>query len=368
MEFDFKKLKYTIENKKRWLVSYKGLELPPIMDLLLDPFKTPLTPIEISTFYKGLELMKLTNYHDVDRKYKHSEILHGDIEKNGMLIRDKEGNYDYLNKLDTSYSEISNFITYLIQCMIENNDDKGVYFYNKIMSDTENGLIEFKPLIVDIANIYLKNIDDYRDKFVSQTQYFTSKGDYSESLVMNFLLENDFEIKYTGNNGDFIDKIYGVDFIVYHKAYGYKTIQVKLNENDLHQTFDRYQGDGIDWGVVSNKKELIIYDLQNEYKQINLFNIDSVRTFIEFKHRFIKNGMNIPINKIDKIKPLYLKQCDKIIISNDTYVIEQTLNDEELKNEYIGFVTDDEFVITKNNDINVNNKIILNNIIIYDEF
>ena len=37
-----------------------------------------------------------------------------------------------LNKLDTSYSEISNFITYLIQCMIENNDDKGVYFYNKI--------------------------------------------------------------------------------------------------------------------------------------------------------------------------------------------------------------------------------------------
>lgn len=368
MKFDFKKLKYTIENKKRWLVSYKGLELPPVMDILLDPFKTKLTSEEISTFYKGLELMKLTNYHDVEKKYKYSEILHGNIEKYGMLIRDNNGNYDYLNKLDTSYSEISNFISYLIQCMINDNDPLGEVFYNKIMNETENGLIEFKPLIVEIANKYLKSIDEYREHFVDQTKYFTSKGDYSESLVMNFLLENNFEIKYTGNNGDFIDKIYGVDFIVYHKVYGYKTVQVKLNENDLHQTFDRYQGDGIDWGVVSNKKELSIYDLQNDYNIVNLFNIDSVKTFIEFKHDFIKNGMNIPINKTDKIKPLYLKQCDEIIIDGEYYNVEQTLNQNELQNEYIGFVSDDDFVISKSIDIIVDDKITLKNVIIYDEF
>jgi len=355
-KYNFKILENKISYKRQWLNDLKGLNMPPLIDTLLNKYKSNLTKEEIDKFFSGLDILKLTDYPNIDNIYKHSRILNGDIKKYGKIIRGEDGSYDFLNKLDSNYSQLSKFISYLIQRMLKDeNEDirlRGENAYNHIETDLENGLLEFRNQIFEIANIYLKEIADYREIFTDSLVHFSGVGDYSESLVLNYLANNDFKILYQGGNGDFIDKVYGIDFIVHHALYGYLTIQVKHNNFDLIKTFGKYKSKGINLGIVANKTAFEVYNLQNEYTEFNIFNTEHVIRFINFKKNYINyDGILMTINDQSKtIKPLLVKKCNSIDIDNDIYSIDFVLCENEIiTKDYIGFLDEDDNVVIFNN-------------------
>ena len=353
--YNFKELENNIRTLKNWINDKGGLNLPEIMDLLLEKFKSPLNEEEISKFFTGLETLKLTDYPDVDRKYNKSSILKGDIRKYGKIIRSEDGTYDFLNKLDTNYTQLSKFMCYLLEKMINDENEeikaKGVYFYSKITKNLENGLLEFRNEIEYFANYYLKTKNDYKDVFVDELVHLTNVGDYAESLTRDYLLNNGFKIVYNGGNGDFIDKIFGIDYIVHHRHYGYKTFQVKHNSFDLEKTFSRYARLGINYGVVANKKKFKVFDLQNNYKEFDILNIDFVINFISFKNKFIKyDGIDMSINKDDKSKLLHVKKCFSLEQDNEIYTIGM-IYDKKINHPYIGFIFDDNILLFNNKDV-----------------
>ena len=355
MKIDFKELEKNIKYQKQWLNDKHGLNMPVIMDVLLDRFKSNLSETEIQNFFNGLEILKLTDYPNIDKKYKNSVILHGDIRKYGKIIRSADGGYDFLNKLDTNYSKLSFFICYLLKKMLDDDNistnDKGLYFYNKIKTDLREGLIEFRNEIIDLANNYLISIDDYRNIFVDNLIHLTNVGDYSESLVRDYLLNNGFKIVYSGGNGDFIDKIYGIDFIGKHPIYGYKTFQVKHNQFDLEKTFGRYKRQGVNIGIVANKNYFKVYDLQNDYKEFDIFNNDYILGFLELKHKVIKyEGLDIAINQYDKNKLLHARRCSNIELIDEIYNIE-IIYSEKITKPYICFLYNDTIYAFKNDYI-----------------
>lgn len=353
--YNFKELENNIRSLKNWINDKSGLNLPVIMDLLLEKFKSPLNEYEIKKFFDGLETLKLTNYPDIDKKYNSSSILKGDIRKYGKIIRSEDGTYDFLNKLDTNYTQLSKFICYLLERMVndenEETNTKGNYYYSKINENLENGLLEFRNQIEYFANYYLKTKNDYKNIFVEELINLTNVGDYAESLTRDYLLNNGFKIIYNGGNGDFVDKVFGIDFIAHHPYYGYKTIQVKHNSFDLDKTFGKYARLGIDYGVVANKKMFKVFELQNKYKEFDILNTDFILNFINFKNKFIKyDGMDISINKDDKTKLLHVKKSFSLEQDNEIYTIGM-IYDKKINHPYVGFIFEDNFVLFNNKEI-----------------
>jgi hypothetical protein len=56
-------------------------------------------------------------------------------------------------------------------------------------------------------------IDEYKD-FTYNTRNNTKVGDFVESLTKELFIKDGFTIIFEGQNGNFIDMMYGIDFIV----------------------------------------------------------------------------------------------------------------------------------------------------------
>ncbi len=251
-----------IHTLKAWLYRSDGLGMMGVIDDIFSErrYTKDLTTQEINKFKEGLELLNKTG---MDQNFINNQVnrkLPGGIER-AKLIRDDDGNWHHVNKLNTNYSDLADILTELVMRGIENNPDKGRAVYDMIMDNPQNGLLKLKPHMKNLVSKYFTTLDDFKS-FTKYTKIMSAVGESAEDKISNYLLDNGFEIKYQGGNGDFIDMIFGTDLIVYRKDFGYKTIQVK---NRIYwDKVDYYRVDWIGEGVSlkifdkSNRQEIII--------------------------------------------------------------------------------------------------------------
>ena len=241
----------------KWLVTVDGLGMMTIIDEIFDEYgyKNQLTSQEIDEFGRGLEILKKT---DMDPNYINRKLrdkISGGIE-NLKLVRDEDGNWDFLNKLNTNYSALADLLTELIIRGLDVNYEKGIVIYNNVISDSKEGLMGIKRYIKRLIIHYFidkgDGLNDFR-KFTVKIKEMSEIGEKAEDRVCEYLESKGFEVCYRGGNGDFIDMIFGCDMIVHKDDIGYKTVQVK-NRFPGWESVSYYK---IDWlGILYPKLEL----------------------------------------------------------------------------------------------------------------
>jgi hypothetical protein len=142
------------------------------------------------------------------------------------FIYDEEDQWDYINKLNTNYSDTATFMTDLVDKFSEYPMSQ---LYNDIKSGDKRNL---QDLINQGLNapqsVYDELIDDPTDKFkyTRMAKYYTGKGDSVENTIQKLMEDNGWITIHRGGNGDPIDTLLGIDLIV-EKNGNYKFIQSK---------------------------------------------------------------------------------------------------------------------------------------------
>jgi hypothetical protein len=236
----------------KWIESiYNGLGLKKIINQKLETLKTNIPQSEIDKVAKGLKILYSTGNYNRDEIINTYESL-----KNKKLVY-VDGEWHFVNKLNTNWSDTAELITELIVRM---GDLDKVYEEENIKEYLYN-------IRGNISSFLDKNFKDKKDylNYTNNSKVNSAAGEEAEDVIEGFLSENGFEILYRGGNGDFLDMIYGTDIIVKHPKHGIKTIQVK--ENTPNWDYN------VDWVGIGNG--IKIYD--NKTKE------DITNTLIEDK-------------------------------------------------------------------------------------
>ena len=215
-----KELCLKIDTLKTFLVYDLGLK--NIIEGLLNTIKEVK---DINDEYQEpLELLYNTGqYPDikfVDGRYTHTRLM------NTGIVRDEKGEYHYVNKLNTNYSDLAELITQLFV-----KGGKVSELNSKNIDGLKAYLLSIKPSMKRLVEKYFKA--DELKEFVINTKYFTYLGDDAENKVLEVLEKFGMTKLYQGSNGDFIDMLFGIDLIMEYNGKTY-TIQVKSKENALY--------------------------------------------------------------------------------------------------------------------------------------
>jgi|TARA_R110000744_G_scaffold63621_3_gene130872 hypothetical protein len=142
------------------------------------------------------------------------------------FIYDEDDQWDYINKLNTNYSDTATFMTDLV-------DKFSDYPIKELYDDIKEGN---KTNLQDLINqgldapqsVYDNLIDDPTDKFkyTRMAKYYTGKGDSVEDIIQTLMESNGWVTIHRGGNGDPIDTLLGIDLIVEKNGF-YKFIQSK---------------------------------------------------------------------------------------------------------------------------------------------
>lgn len=208
----------TIRKLGSWLGDYKGLNMKDIVDKVLSDV---LVCEDMNNKYQQpLEyLYKTGKVEDIIKKtdgtYYTKKLT------NCCLVKDDNGEWDYVNKLNTNYNDLAELLTTLFL--------KG----GKIEELSKMNSAEIKIYLTNIrkGNVLLKlfmkyfTVDEYSD-FTYNTKSNTITGDYVEDLTKQMLEKEGYTTLYEGGNGDFIDMRYGIDLIV-EKDGDISLVQVK---------------------------------------------------------------------------------------------------------------------------------------------
>tara|TARA_R100000664_G_C2745423_1_gene133257 strand:- start:625 stop:1593 length:969 start_codon:yes stop_codon:yes gene_type:complete len=142
------------------------------------------------------------------------------------FIYDEEDQWDYINKLNTNYSDTATFITDLVE---EFSDYPLIELYKEIQ---RGNMTNFNDLIKQALNapqsVYDQLVDDPTDKFkyTRMAKFYTAKGDAVEDVIQKLMEDNGWTTIHRGGNGDPIDTLLGIDLIV-EKNGSYNFIQSK---------------------------------------------------------------------------------------------------------------------------------------------
>jgi len=191
----------------------------------------------------------------VDGKYFNERLV------NAGIVRNSEGEYDYVNKLNTNYSDLAELLTDLFAKgnqvdKLVNKNDLGLKTYLKSIKGSLTKLIE---------KYY--EVDELRD-FVNNTIHLTNVGDEAEQKASDILERVGFKKLYQGGNGDFIDMLFGVDLIMEYKG-KVKTCQVKSSEMALDSAMKKWYYNKIDYFIAPTKQGIVVKQLNGKTTYIN---------------------------------------------------------------------------------------------------
>lgn len=199
-----RKLCQNLSKMGKWLVDDYGLK--QVINKILSEYKT--IKDYTDEYQIPLKILKETGRFDdifiEDGKYKHKKL-----ESIG-LVNDIDGEYHYVNKLNTNYGDLSELLTKII---FEKNLG---YVYNYTGDDLKEFLIKHKDIIIKYIEENF-NIDDIK-QFTRNSKSNTEYGENIEKYVESILNKRGFKTLYTGGNGDFIDMIFGIDLIMEYKG------------------------------------------------------------------------------------------------------------------------------------------------------
>ena len=191
----------------------------------------------------------------VDGKYFNERLV------NAGIVRNSEGEYDYVNKLNTNYSDLAELLTDLFVKgnqvdKLVNKNDLGLKTYLKSIKGSLTKLIE---------KYY--EVDELRD-FVNNTIHLTNVGDDAEQKASDILERVGFNKLYQGGDGDFIDMLFGVDLIMEYNG-KVKTCQVKSSEMALGPAMKKWYYNKIDYFIAPTKQGIVIKQLNGKTTYIN---------------------------------------------------------------------------------------------------
>ena len=246
------------------LIKKEGLGIEKIIDEILDPLKSNIRQEEIDKHIFGINLLK--NNGNI------SEIQHNNFIKNlpnRKLVYtnnnreiDSNGVWNYVNKLNTNYSDIADILTELLIRSYTNGSLTSKNIIDSLLSkdsdeESKNILLKHKHKIPQLFTTYLTSPMELLN-FTNNIEVNSDYGEKLENNIIKKLKSNGAELLYQGGNGDFIDMLLSVDFIIKTKK-GISTIQSKSNESQL-DTFI------IDYNNGKHKAvDLVIYPKNSKY-------------------------------------------------------------------------------------------------------
>ena len=247
---------------KYWLYENKGLGIEKIIDEILDPLKINIRQEEIDKHIFGINLLKNNGniseiqYNNFIKNLPNKKLVY----TNNNREIDSNGVWNYVNKLNTNYSDIADILTELLIRSYPEGDF--VDFVGTLLSkdsdeESKNILLKHKHKIPQLFTTYLTSPMELLN-FTNNIKVNSDYGEKLENNIIKKLKSNGAELLYQGGNGDFIDMLLSVDFIIKTKK-GISTIQSKSNESQL-DTFI------IDYNNGKHKAvDLVIYPKNSKY-------------------------------------------------------------------------------------------------------
>jgi hypothetical protein len=223
---------------KYWLYENEGLGIEKIIDEVLDPLKINIRQEEINKHIFGINLLKNNGniseiqYNNFMKNLPNRKLVY----TNNNREIDSNGVWDYVNKLNTNYSDIADILTELLIRSYPEGDF--VDFVGTLLSkdsdeESKNILLKHKHKIPQLFTTYLTSPMELLN-FTNNIEVNSSYGEELENNIINKLKTKGAELLYQGGNGDFIDMLLSVDFIIKTKK-GISTIQSKSNESQLNK-------------------------------------------------------------------------------------------------------------------------------------
>ena len=244
------------------LIKKEGLGIEKIIDEILDPLKINIRQEEINKHIFGINLLKNNGniseiqYNNFIKNLPNKKLVY----TNNNREIDSNGVWDYVNKLNTNYSDIADILTELLIRSYPEGDF--VDFVGTLLSkdsdeESKNILLKHKHKIPQLFTTYLTSPME----LLNFTKNAVINSDYGEKLENNIIKKlktKGAELLYQGGNGDFIDMLLSVDFIIKTKK-GISTIQSKSNESQLNKFI-------IDYNNGKHKAvDLVIYPKNSKY-------------------------------------------------------------------------------------------------------
>jgi len=245
-----RKLCRKIYSQGSWLYEADKLGLQPIIDEILKPIKKPLTKDQIKKLRSGTDILVKIGKISKGRQYY---LIKDIIENKGSVLIN--GKWAPVNKLNTNTADLAELITDLLY-----KSPKAQPIIQKIIEDPKDGLTTIQPKLKELLTKYFQNPESFFD-YVKNIEFRSERGGKAEENVKQTLEDFGFVTEYQGGEGDFIDMMFGIDLIMSNNEFGFKTIQVKINEDALDSN---RQYKYVDWIVIS--EPFTIYD--NKTKEV----------------------------------------------------------------------------------------------------
>jgi len=207
-------------NSPKWIKTTR-----PLVDKVLEHKKKKWREITSSDKQKSVE--DILDIIEEIRPHSKSTIerVREKLDSLGFIY-DEEDQWDYINKLNTNYSDTATFVTDLIENFSEYPIEE---FYKELNNGDLTNLEDLiKQALEAPQTVYDELIDDPTDKFkyTKMAKYYTGKGDAVEDIIQNLMENNGWKTIHRGGNGDPIDTLLGIDLIV-EKNGTYRLIQSK---------------------------------------------------------------------------------------------------------------------------------------------
>ena len=246
-----------------WLKDRDGLNMHDIIDSLLG--KTIVCEDVNYKFQKPLKYLYETGkFKDITKEgdtYKSTKLL------NCGLIKDDKGNWDFVNKLNTNWSDLSELLTTLLikggkisELIKMNNIEVKKYLEQLRYNNEESKKNPKKSILYKLFKKYFPDPEEYKD-FTYNTRINTAKGDGAELLAIQLLETQGFKLIHQGGDGDFIDMKYGVDLIVELNGEIF-LVQVKNKSFAAKQSmgYKNYRYIDLFVGVSPDDNGIMLYD------------------------------------------------------------------------------------------------------------
>ena len=263
-----------------WVSSRDGLNMLDVINEILEEYRVCEDLNE--KYQKPLGyLHKAAFIKDIIKKSDGTYYTHK--LKDCCLIKNKDGEWDYVNKLNSNYSDLSELLTTLFL--------KG----GQIEKLSKMNITEIKRFLLTLKGKTMLGLlrkyftfEDYFD-FTYNTKYNTMEGDYVETLTKVLLEREGYTTLYEGGNGDFIDMIYGVDIIM-EKDGDIYLVQVKSKSYRAKESTSNPQYRYIDIfaGETQNLNGINLYHKNNNFKEVFLGK-DVLKNNIEYLKKFYKD-------------------------------------------------------------------------------
>jgi hypothetical protein len=231
---------------KFWLYENDGLGLRQVVNDILEPLRKPISEDEIKKHTVVADLLKSNGkigeqeYQSFIDRVKKEKLIY--TNSDGEL--DYNGSWDYVNKLNTNYSDIADILTELLIRSYTNGSLTSKNIIDSLLSkdsdeESKNILLKHKHKIPQLFETYLKSPIELFT-FTENAKISSYYGETLENNIVKKLEELGYELIFQGGNGDFVDMLLSVDFIIKRNDKIY-TAQAKTSDYQVNKFVNDYQ-------------------------------------------------------------------------------------------------------------------------------